>query len=87
MAELKIKKKDGRIEDYNEEKVRKSLIKAGTSENDAKTIASKTTEWVREKAKQGAVETSKIRGKVLEQLRTVNNQIAEKFRTFVKPSS
>lgn len=66
---------------------KKSLIKAGTSENDAKAIASKTTEWVREKAKQGAVETSKIRGKLLEQLRTVDNQIAEKFRTFVKPSS
>lgn len=87
MTELKVKKKDGKIEDYSEEKVRKSLIKAGTPENDAKKIASKTTGWVKEKARQEAVETSKIRGKVLEQLRTVNTQIAEKFRTFVKPSS
>jgi len=85
MAELKVKKKDGRTEDYNEEKVKSSLVKAGASENNAKTVASKVTAWV--KAKKGGVATSEIKNKVIEEMNTVNSVVARKFRFFVKPSS
>jgi len=87
MAEFKVKKKDGGTEDYNEEKLKTSLMKAGASENNAKTVASKVTEWAKEKAKKGAVATSEIKNKVIEEMKTVNSGVAEKFRTFVKPSS
>jgi len=87
MTELKVKKRDGKTEDYSEEKVKKSLMKAGASENNAKTVASKITKWTKEKAKKGAVATSEIKNRVVEQMKTVNSGVAEKFRTFAKPSS
>ncbi len=87
MTELKVKKRDGKTEDYSEEKVKKSLMKAGASENNAKTVASKITKWAKEKAKKGAVATSEIKNRVVEQMKTVNSGVAEKFRTFAKPSS
>lgn len=84
MAELKVKKKDGRTEDYSEEKLKNSLVKADASEENAKKVASKVTEFVKEQANKGAVASSEIKNKVVEEMRKVNNEIAEKFRTFVK---
>ena len=87
MAELKVKKKDGRTEDYSEEKIKSSLMKAGMqSKENIEKIASTVTNFVKEKAEKGAVETSKIRGKVLEQMRALNSGAATKFENFTKPS-
>jgi len=88
MTELKVKKKNGSVENFNREKLMKSLKKAGMeSKENVEKVAKQVTSFVREKAKQGAVETSRIRGKVLEQMRTLNKGAAEKFEKFTKTSS
>ncbi len=85
---MKVKKKNGSVEDFNREKLMNSLRKAGMeSKENVEKVATEVTNFVREKAKQGTVETSRIRGKVLEQMRAVNEGAAEKFKSFVKPSS
>jgi len=87
MAELRVRKKDGREEDYREENVFESMRKAGLPETDARSIALKVTEWVRERAEQGAVATSEIKDRVVEQVREVNEEVSERFRNFVKSST
>jgi len=85
---VKIKKKNGSEEDFSREKVLKSLWKAGmASKENVEKVATEVTNFVREKSKQGAVETSRIRGKVLEQMRLLNKEAAEKFEKFVKTAS
>lgn len=87
MTELKVKKKNGSIEDFKREKLVNSLKKAGMqSEEKIEKIANTTTNFVKEKAEKGPVETSKIRGKVLEQMRTLNSGAATSFESYTKPS-
>lgn len=85
MTELKVKKKNGKIEDFKVEKLVTSLKKAGMKSNEnIEKIKNSITSFVKEKAKQGAVETTRIRGKVLEQLRQMNSEVATKFENFSK---
>jgi transcriptional regulator NrdR family protein len=85
MTEMKVKKKDNSIEDFNREKLVNSLKKAGMkSKENIEKIENKITSFVKEKASKGAVETTKIRGKVLESMRTLNNEAASKFENFSK---
>ena len=58
-----------------------------TSKENVEKVATEVTNFVREKANQGTVETSRIRGKVLEQMRLLNKEAAEKFEKFVKAAS
>jgi transcriptional regulator NrdR family protein len=87
MTELKVKKKNGSVEDFKREKLVNSLKKSGMqSEEKTEKIANTVTNFVKEKAEKGPVETSKIRGKVLEQMRTLNNAAAAKFENYTKSS-
>ncbi len=87
MTELKVKKKDGSKEDFKREKLVTSLKKAGMeSKENIEKVVTTVTNFVKEKAEKGAVETSRIRGKVLEQMRQLNSQAASKFENFSKPS-
>jgi len=88
MTELKVKKKNGSVEDFNREKLMKSMRKAGMeSKERVEKIATAVTNFVKNQAEKGVVETSRIRGKVLEQMRTLNKGAAEKFEKFTKTSS
>lgn len=85
MTELKVKKKNGKIEDFKVEKLVSSLKKAGMKSNEnIEKIKNSVTSFVKEKAEQGAVETTRIRGKVLEQMRQMNSEVASKFENFSK---
>jgi len=85
MTELKVKKKNGKIEDFKVEKIVASLKKAGMKSNEnIEKIKNSVISFVKERAKQGAVETTKIRGKVLEQMRQMNSEVASKFENFSK---
>ncbi len=88
MTELKVKKKNGSVEDFNREKLMKSLRKAGMeSKENVEKISAEVMNFVKNQAEKGAVETSRIRGKVLEQMRTLNKGAAEKFEKFTETSS
>lgn len=82
---LKVKKRDGKVEDFSREKLLKSLRKAGmVSKEKMEKIADTVTMFVKEAGKQGAVETSKIKGRVIGQMRTINSAAADKFAGFKK---
>jgi transcriptional regulator NrdR family protein len=83
--QMKIKKKDGKMEEFSREKLMNSLKKAGmeSEDNMAKT-ADSVTGFVKEAGKQGAVESSKIREKVVGQMKSLNSAAADKFSSFKK---
>lgn len=86
--QMKIKKKNGKTEEFSRKKLMDSLKKAGmeSKDNMAKT-ADSVTGFVKEAGKQGAVESSKIRDKVVGKMRSFNSAAADKFASFKKGSN
>jgi len=85
MAELKVEKKGGRVENFQRAKVEGGILKSGASQEQAEDIASKVEAWARENAANEVIKTSNIRIRVLELLREVNPKAAGAFEAYRKP--
>lgn len=86
MPEIKVKKKDGRFEDFDRNKVLGGIIKSGASPEQGEMITSQVKTWMPGAAVNGLIRSSEIRAKVLELLRPVNPRAAATFETYKKPS-
>ncbi|MBN2016364.1 hypothetical protein JW766_06075 [Candidatus Dojkabacteria bacterium] len=84
MTDLKVEKKDGRLESFDRNKVVSSATKAGASNEQSESIASQIETWAYETAVDSVIKTSSIREKVLELLRPMNPQAATAFETYIK---
>jgi len=81
---IKVKKKDGRLEDFDRNKVGGGVIKSGASPEEAKNIVAQIETWARSAAVDGVIKSSDIRTKVLALLRSVNPKAATTFEAYKK---
>jgi transcriptional regulator NrdR family protein len=84
MAEIKVEKKDGRLEDFDRNKVSQGVLKSGASPAEAENIAAQIEAWVKNAAVGGVIKSGDIRIKVLELLRSVNPKVATNFEAYKK---
>lgn len=82
---IKVEKKDGRLEDFDRNKIKNGVIKSGASPEQAETIAAQVETWVQGAAVDGVIKSSAIRDKVLELLGTINQKVASDFAAYKKP--
>jgi transcriptional regulator NrdR family protein len=85
MQQINVEKKGGNIEPFDRSKVATSVVKAGGTEDVGEQIASQIESWIQEAAEGGIVKTSQIREKVLEILKTVNEEAAKLYENYKKP--
>jgi len=83
--EIKAKKKNGTLEDFNRSKIVSGLLKSGVTAQEAESIAGQVETWAQTAAVDGVVETGAIRGEVLRLLRTANPGVAANFEAYKKP--
>jgi len=83
--EIKAKKKNGTLEDFNRSKIVSGLLKSGVTAQEAESLAGQVETWVQTTAVEGVVETGAIRGEVLRLLRTANPGAAANFEAYKKP--
>ena len=81
---IKVRKKDGHLEDFNRNKVTGGIIKSGATSEQAENIARQVETWIQGAATDGVVDASSIKGKVLELLRPTNPEAAGKFEAYKK---
>jgi len=81
---IKVEKKDGRLENFDRNKVSSSIVKSGASPTEAETIANQIETWAQSVAVDGVVKSSVIRTKVLALLRSVNPEAAATFEAYKK---
>lgn len=81
---VKVQKKDGRLEDFNRDKVSGGIVKSGASPEEAENIAVQIETWAQGAAVNGVVKSSDIRVKVLELLRPINSAAAATFEAYKK---
>ena len=83
---IRVQKRDGRLEEFDANKIRQGLIAAGATDQEAESIAQEVENWAAVNAAKGFVRTAAIREKVLFSLRLVNPQAAAAFESYQKPT-
>lgn len=81
---IKVEKKDGRLEDFDRNKVSSGVVKSGVSPEEAENIATQIETWSQGAAVDGVVKATDIRAKVLELLRSVDPEAAASFEAYKK---
>lgn len=84
MAELQVRKKDGRLELFDRKKMTTGIQLAGSSPEEAEGITSQVEGWAQSAAIDGVISSSELRTKVLELLRAANPTAATTFEQFRK---
>jgi len=81
---IKIRKKDGRLEDFDRNKITGGIIGSGATPEQAENIARQVEAWIQGTATDGVVDSNSVKGKVLELLRPANPEAVEKFQAYKK---
>ncbi|MBI3396871.1 hypothetical protein HY045_00180 [Candidatus Woesebacteria bacterium] len=87
MEELKVQKNDGTIEDFDKEKLVKSIVAAGVPINQAQGLAGQVESWASGASTEGVIASAEIRTKVIELLGAANASAVEAYQNFKKPSA
>lgn len=84
---VKVQKKDGRMEDFDRNKIFGGIVKSGTTSEEAENATRQIESWVQAAAVNGIINSGQIRSKLLEILRGVNPTAATAFEAYQKPVS
>jgi transcriptional regulator NrdR family protein len=82
--ELKVAKRAGKLEAFTADKIKNGIMKAGGTAELAGEVAVNTAKWAKKTAKGGVVSAVDIHNKVIELLYDKDQEIADKFKGFVK---
>ncbi len=81
---VQVKKRDGRLEDFDRQKVYRSVVAAGLAEEKANNIANQIQLWVQQS--ESIVSTGEIRKRVIGLLEAENLEVAENYKTYKERS-
>lgn len=79
---MQVQKKDGRLEDFDREKLKKSILLAGASEAEAASIAERVETWAPTMAFNNNIHSQVIRAKTIELLRQTNAVAAKAYEGY-----
>lgn len=80
---MQVRKKDGRLEDFDRGKISRGIVAAGASSEIAEAIATEVENWT--KAAGETITTAEIRNRVLELLGAQDPTAATGFEQYQKP--
>lgn len=83
---VQVKKRDGRLEDFDRTKIVNGLLKAGADSKEAENIAGQIESWSFSAAKDGIIGSSEIKAKAIELVQPMNPKAAAAFQAYQKPS-
>ncbi len=84
MNRIQVQKKDGRIEDFSQEKLLKSLLGAGATQDQAQVVVQEIERWLGDLYSEEIVETKMIRNKVIGFLNEKNPRAAKSYQEYKK---
>lgn len=85
MRDLKVRKRDGKVENWNYDKILASIGKSMVPLKKAEAVASSVEKWVEKSAGKGVVSSNEIRDKIIEVLKEIDTVAAENYQVYKKP--
>ncbi len=83
---MQVKKKDGRLENFDRGKISRGIVAAGASQEIAEAIATEVENWAAGAATDETIAAVEMRNKVLELLRAQDPTAATSFEQYQKPA-
>jgi transcriptional regulator NrdR family protein len=84
MKKVKIQKKDGRIEEFDKEKLKRSIFSAGATKGQSQLVTQEVEEWLYNVALEEIIDTQEIRNKVVGSLTEKNPQAGKSYQEYKK---
>jgi transcriptional regulator NrdR family protein len=84
ILQVKVRKADGSVEPWNYDKVLNSVAKAGVALSVAENVILILEAWARNVSKEGIVNSSDVRDKIIEVLRGVDPIAADAYQVYKK---
>ncbi|KUK84123.1 MAG: hypothetical protein XD98_0168 [Microgenomates bacterium 39_6] len=84
MKKVKVQKKDGRIEEFDKEKLKKSVFAAGATDSQSQLVTQEVEEWLYNVALEEIIDTQTIKSKVAESLAEKNPKAAKSYQEYKK---
>lgn len=82
---MQVRKRDGRLEDFDREKLRRSFVACGVEEASVESSTAEVESWATATAgESGVVEATAIWSRVVEALERSNPEAAERYRAHRK---
>lgn len=85
MSDLKVRKRDGKVEIWNYDKVLASIGKSMIPLKKAEAVASAVEKWAEKSAGKGVVSSDEVRDKVIEILKEIDSVAADNYQVYKKP--
>ena len=85
MAEIKVKKRDGKVEVWDYNKILTSIGKSMVPLKKAEEVATSIEKWIKEEAAKGIVTSTQVRDKVIEVLKEIDPVAADNYQAYKKP--
>lgn len=82
---LQVRKKDGRLEEFDRQKIFAGLQNAGAATEDVEQITAQIEEWAQNVAVEEVISSAEVRTKVLELLSETDATAAANFEAYQKP--
>lgn len=79
---MQVRKRDGRLEDFDRNKLKNSFIAAGVAEENAETFTSEVEMWTVGAAEEDVVETTAIWEKVVGVLEASDPEAANRYKAY-----
>ncbi len=80
----KVQKKDGRLQDFDRDKLFNSILRSGGSREEAEKVTTTVESWLPGAVVSGVITSSAIREKVIETLRMLNPTVCGDYEAFKK---
>lgn len=79
---MQVRKRDGRLEEFDRNKLKGGLVTAGASEEDAERYTTEVETWAGETAENDVIEATAIWQKVVEVLEASEPETAKTYKSF-----
>ena len=79
---MQVKKRDGRVQEFERSKLKGSLVSAGLTDENAESLVADVEVWMEGAAEEGVVDSQAIWEKVVEELEVLDPDAAEAYESF-----
>lgn len=84
---MQVIKRSGGVQEFEFEKLVRSIVFAGGMEDDAREVASEVEVWAEAEAEDGKIKSADLRNRVIFVLNEKVPEVAEKYKAYTKKAS
>lgn len=84
MVDLKIIKRQGGSDEWSDDKIITSILRAGASAEEAQDVAKGVRDWAEKNSDEGHIKSIELRDQIIKQLKKINSLAANTFQVYKK---